>query len=154
MNESILRINAMILRYLYLNKRSVSRTLEVIFWPVMELLVWGFLTLYIQSLAQTEISKIIIFLINAMIFWDVLYRSQQGVSISIVEDIWTQNIINLLVSPLKIWEWLVATFIYGAGKILMITAILAMIAFGLYHFNLIGMNGFYLIPLMANLLCF
>ncbi|MBI4411786.1 MAG: ABC transporter permease, partial [Deltaproteobacteria bacterium] len=154
MNESISRINAMILRYLYLHKRSVSRTLEVIFWPVMELLVWGFLTLYIQSLAQTEVSKIIIFLINAMIFWDVLYRSQQGVSISIVEDIWTQNIVNLLVSPLKIWEWLTATFIYGAGKILMITAILAVIAFGLYHFNLVGMNGFYLIPLMANLLFF
>ena len=154
MNESISRINAMILRYLYLHKRSVSRTLEVIFWPVMELLVWGFLTLYIQSLAQTEVSKIIIFLINAMIFWDVLYRSQQGVSISIVEDIWTQNIVNLLVSPLKIWEWLAATFIYGAGKILMITAILAAIAFGLYRFNLVGMNGFYLIPLMANLLCF
>ena len=93
-------------------------------------------------------------LINAMIFWDILYRSQQAVSIAIVEDIWTQNIVNVLVSPLKLWEWLLATFLYGAVKIAVITIILSLIAFGLYQFKLIGQLGFYLIPLVVNLLLF
>ncbi len=154
MRESFQRISAVVLRYLYLHKRSLPRTFEIVFWPVMELLVWGFVSVYIQSISGGALSKIIVFLINAMIFWDILYRSQQGISISIIEDIWTQNIVNVLVSPLKIWEWLLGTFIYSILKISAITTILSAIALGLYHFNLIGRIGFYLIPLAASLLFF
>ena len=154
MNECLVRIQAMLLRYLYLHKRSLPRTLEIVFWPVMELLVWGFVSVYIRSLSPSTLSTIIFALLNAMIFWDILYRGQQAVSIAVVEDIWTQNIVNILISPLKIWEWLVSTFIYGFLKITLITTILAVIAFSLYHFNLIDNLGFYLIPLVFNLLLF
>ena len=154
MGGSLLRIRGMLLRYLYLHKRSLPRTLEIVFWPVMELLVWGFVAVYLGQLSQNKLSHFFLFLINAMIFWDILYRSQQAVSIAIVEDIWTQNIVNLLVSPLKIWEWLMATFIYGFAKVMLITAILAAIAWGLYHFDLIDSLGFSIIPLIANLLLF
>ena len=144
----------MLLRYLYLHKRSLPRTLEIVFWPVMELLVWGFVSVYLRQLSPGTLSNIFLMLINAMIFWDILYRSQQAVSIAIIEDIWTQNIVNLLVSPLKIWEWLLSTFIYGFAKILLITLILSGIALSLYHFNLIDNLGFAVIPLVANLLLF
>ena len=144
----------MLLRYIYLHKRSLPRTLEIIFWPVMELLVWGFVAVYLRQLAADRLSSLFFVFINAMIFWDILYRSQQAVSIAIVEDIWTQNIVNLLVSPLKIWEWLTATFIYGFIKILLITLILSLIGLALYHFNLIDNLGFAVIPLVANLLIF
>lgn len=155
MTLSLRRIGAVILRYLYLHKRSLPRTLEIVFWPVMELLVWGFVSVYFQSLVGNgAVSKFMVFLISGMIFWDILYRSQQGVSISIIEDIWTQNIVNVLVSPLKISEWLIGTFIYGFLKISLITLILSGIALGLYHFNLVGRVGFYLVPLAAGLLFF
>lgn len=152
--SSLTRISGMLLRYLYLHKRSVPRTFEIVFWPVMELLVWGFVALYIQELSQNALVTLATSLINAMIFWDLLYRSQQGVSISFIEDIWTQNIVNLLVSPLKIWEWIVSTFIYGFVKISLITVILSTIAFSLYQFNLVETTHLYLIPLVANLLLF
>ncbi len=159
--ESVHRISGMFLRYVYLHKRSLPRTFEILFWPVMELLVWGFVAVYIQDVSKDTrlpdgqaLSKIATSLINAMIFWDILYRSQQGVSISFIEDIWTQNIVNLLISPLKIWEWIFATFLYGFLKTLMITLILAVIAFFLYHFNLISNLHLYLIPLVFNLLLF
>ena len=154
MKQSLTRIGAMLLRYLYLHKRSLPRTLEIFFWPVMELLVWGFVSVYIRSFSPQTLSKILLILVNAMIFWDILYRSQQAVGIAIVEDIWTQNIVNILISPLKIWEWLFSTFLYGFLKVTAITAILSMIAFGLYHFNLIDNLGLYLIPLVFNLLLF
>lgn len=154
MTGSFVRIQGCLQRYFYLHKRSLLRIFEIFFWPVMELLVWGFVSLYFQSMAETKYSQIIFFLIGAMIFWDILYRSQQAVSIAIVEDIWTQNIVNILVSPLKIWEWLTATFIYGFIKILLITVILGITSLTLYHFNLIDLLGFYIIPLMINLLFF
>lgn len=154
MAHSIERIYAMILRYTYLHKRSVSRALEFVFWPVMELLVWGFLTIYIKDVAGNDLSRTIVFLISAVIFWDLMYRSQQGVTLSFIEDIWTQNILNLLISPLKIWEWLAATFIYGMIKTLGIVALLTVLALIFYHFNVIDQLGFYLIPMAGNILIF
>lgn len=152
--KTLKRISGMLLRYLYLHQRSVPRTFEIVFWPVMELLVWGFVAMYIQQLSQNALATLAASIINAMIFWDLLYRSQQGVSISFIEDIWTQNIVNLLVSPLRIWEWILSTFIYGFIKVMLITGILSGIAFWLYHFSLIQNTHFYLIPLVANLLLF
>lgn len=154
MSGTLVRVWAMFLRYAYLHRRSVPRTLEIIFWPVMDLLVWGFVALYVEHLAADRASNILMVLVSAMIFWDVLYRSQQAVSISFMEDIWTQNITNLLISPLRISEWLVATFLYGMAKTLVITFILAVIALLLYRFNLWSAVGFYLVPMMANLFLF
>lgn len=150
----LLRISAVVARYLYLHRRSVSRTLEIFFWPVMELFVWGFLVLYLRGQSDSAMSRTIVFLINAMIFWDILYRSQQGVSLSFAEDIWTQNILNVLISPLRLWEWLAATFLYGLIKTALITLILTGLAIALYSFDMIGALGLYLIPLLANLLLF
>ncbi len=154
MTESLTRIYAMLLRYLYLHKRSLPRSFEIVLWPVMELLVWGFVALYIRQISQDSLTDVAFSLISAMIFWDLLYRSQQGVSMSFVEDIWTQNIVNLLISPLKLKEWITATFVYGVLKTSLITLILSVIAWFLYGFNLIEHFHFYIIPLVFNLLLF
>ncbi|MFC1522059.1 ABC transporter permease [Elusimicrobiota bacterium] len=154
MYESSRRIYAMFMRYLYLHKRSIGRTFELLLWPVMNLIVWGFVSLYIQTIATSTAIKIVVFLINGMIFWDIMFRSQMSVSISILEDIWTQNIINLLASPVRIWEWITATFIYGFLKTMVITLILSILALILYKFNIINTLGFYVIPLGANLVFF
>jgi ABC-2 type transport system permease protein len=120
----------------------------------MELMVWGFTVLYLKTQLNPDAANIIIFLISGMIFWDILYRSQQGVSISMVEDIWTRNVLNLIISPLKVYEWIIATCIYGMIKTLVITFILSLLALIFYQFNIIDHLGFYLIPLMFNLLIF
>lgn len=153
MSDSLRRIGAMLLRYLYLHKRSLPRTLEVVFWPVMELLVWGFMTVYIRQIAG-PVAGLFLFLINAVIFWDILYRSQQSVSLGIVEDIWTQNISNVLVSPLRIPEWLFSTFLYGFLKVLVITAVLTVLSLAFYRIDWIGPLGLHAVPLIANLLLF
>ena len=74
------RISALVLRYTYLYRRSVPRVLEMFFWPVMDLLVWGFLTVYLSK--PPAAPSIITFLLGSMIFWDILYRAQQAVTLS------------------------------------------------------------------------
>lgn len=151
---SLRRIRAMFMRYLYLHKRSVSRVLELIFWPVMELFVWGFVTVYVRQSGSGDIGNIIVFLMSGLIFWDILYRSQQAVTISFIEDIWTQNILNILISPLRLHEWFITTFLYGLIKTTLITLILGAIAYTGYSFDLMHSFGFYLLPLMFNLMLF
>ena len=75
------RIFALLLRQLYLYRRSLIRSLEIVYWPVMELLVWGFLSVYVGRLRGGG-ALAIAFLLGGMILWDVFYRAQQAISVS------------------------------------------------------------------------
>lgn len=144
------RIRALVLRYTFLYTRSVPRVAEMFFWPVMDLLVWGFITVYLQRLGH-QVPGTVTFLLGSMIFWDILYRAQQAVTISFLEDIWARNLLNIFVSPVRVSEFIAATYVVGFVKILITVAILAGLALWLYSWNLFQM-GFALIPLFANLL--
>ncbi len=144
------RIRALVLRYTFLYTRSVPRVAEMFFWPVMDLLVWGFITVYLQKL-EHQVPAAVTFLLGSMIFWDILYRAQQAVTISFLEDIWARNLLNLFVSPIRVSEFIMATYIVGFVKILVTVGILAGLALWFYHWNLFQM-GLALIPLFASLL--
>ncbi len=144
------RIEALVLRYTYLYTRSVPRVAEMFFWPVMDLLVWGFITVYLQKLGH-QVPGAVTFLLGSMIFWDILYRAQQAVTISFLEDIWARNLLNIFVSPVHVGEFIAATYVVGFVKILITVGVLAGLALGFYSWNLFDM-GFSLIPLFANLL--
>lgn len=154
MKKSLIRIKSMFMRYAYLHKRSMARTLEFFFWPVMSLLVWGFVTTYFQSIVMSDKARVVYFLISAMIFWDVLYRAQQTVTLAIAEDIWTHNIQNVILSPLRLWEWMASMFLFGLIKVIVVVIFLSVVALGLYRFHFFDMMGFYLFPFMASLLFF
>ena len=144
------------LRYTYLYMRSVPRVTEIFFWPLMDLLVWGYLTLYLQQIARDGRSisppaNAFLFLIGAMIFWDILYRAQQGVTLSFLEDIWSRNLLNVFVAPVRISEFVIATYIVGFVRILVTAGVLATLAYALYSFNIFTL-GFSLIPFFINLL--
>jgi ABC-2 type transport system permease protein len=144
------RIAGMALRYAYLYKRSLPRLFEIIFWPVMDLLVWGFLTSY---LVQSDFGApaFITFLIGAMIFWDIMYRSQQGVTLPFLEDMWGRSILNVFISPIRTSEMLAATVVVSMAKISLTVTFLSVLAYSFYSFDILSL-GLYLVPFFANLL--
>ncbi|CAI9085992.1 ABC transporter permease [Candidatus Methylacidiphilum fumarolicum] len=146
---SLERILGLFLRYTYVYRRSWIRVLEFVFWPVMDLLVWGYLTLFLSN-AEKSFSRPFQFLIGAMILWDVLYRTQLGITVSFLEDVWSKNLINLLVTPITIQEFFTAIFLVGIFKSLLILGLLGFLAALFYHFHLTQI-GFYLLPLIGNL---
>jgi ABC-2 type transport system permease protein len=146
------RIQALILRYTYLYTRSVPRVTEIFFWPLMDLLVWGYVTLYLQRLAPPSgPANAFMFLLGAMIFWDILYRAQQGVTLSFLEDVWSRNLLNVFVAPVRVGEFVLATYIVGLFRIIVTVGVLGALAYALYSFNLFTL-GMSLIPFFVNLL--
>ena len=145
------RISAMFQRYVALHRRSLIRSFDIFFWPVMDLLIWGFVTRYLQEIAAGPAAQLLVFLIGAMIAWDIHYRGQQAVTISLMEEIWTRNVVNVLIAPVRLWEWIAATFCYAALKVAIVTALLAVCAQGLYAFSLARV-GWAFLPLAASLL--
>ena len=95
MSFSLGRVGAMTLRYWYLLRSSWPRLLELVYWPTMQMLVWGFLQHYLAQNAS-PLARISGTLIGAVLLWDVLFRGQLGFSISFLEEMWSRNIANLM----------------------------------------------------------
>lgn len=146
------RIYALLLRYLYLYPRSVPRILDIFFWPITDLLIWGFLTLYLQS-AQSDVPYFGKMLLGALILWNFTNRSQQGISIAFLEEIWEKNLINIFVTPISLKEFLAATILVGLARIAVLGAFLGTAAFLMFHFNILSF-GWYLVPFILNLFVF
>ncbi|MCS6817295.1 MAG: ABC transporter permease [Blastocatellia bacterium] len=145
------RVGILVLRYVFVYRRSVIRLVEVWFWPTMELLLWGYVTLFLQRVGEGAVPRLVMFLIGAMILWDVLYRAQQGITLSFLEDVWVRNLLNIFCAPVRLSEYIAATFLFGLVRVGVTLVSLAALAWALYRFDLFEM-GFALIPFMANLL--
>ena len=145
-----LRVLALLLRYLYLYRRSLARSMEIFFWPVMDLLVWGFLSSYLERVAAPGAVS---YLVGAMILWDVLYRCQQAITLSVTEDIWVRNILNIFVTPVRTSELLLATSLMGVIKSMAPAVLLVGLAYAFYSFNTFAL-GLALAPFLVSLLLF
>jgi ABC-2 type transport system permease protein len=101
------RIGAMILRHVYLLRTSWPRLVELMYWPTIQMILWGFITRYLMT-SSSVIAEASGVLISAVLLWDVLFRGQLGFSLSFLEEIWSRNLANLSVSPLRPAEFLAA----------------------------------------------
>lgn len=146
----ISRIIGMVLRYLFVYKRSFVRLTELVLFPLMDLLVWGFVTVYLEHLTQ---SKAVVFMLGGILLWDVFFRAQQGVGMSVLQEMWVGNTLNLFVSPLRAYELVIATALVGFIRAAITATVLGVVAYLLYAFNLLQM-GFGLLPLFGLLLFF
>ncbi len=146
-------VSALVLRYIYLYTRNPVRFVELIFWPLVDLLMWGFLTVYLKKQGVGEFPTAITYLIGGMILWDVLFRSQQGVSISFLEDVWTRNLLNIFVAPVRTVEYVAATCVVGVLRVGVTLLVLVLVASLAYQFHLTDL-GFGLLPFLGNLILF
>lgn len=144
------RIAAMVLRYWYLYRGSWPRLIETIYWPLVQMTMWGFLQTFLagQSSFFAQAGGI---LIGSVMLWDILFRGQLGFSMSFLEEMWSRNLGHLLVSPLRPSEFVASLVIMSICRVaigLIPTSILAIAFFG---FNLYGL-GIALVAFFANLL--
>ncbi len=123
--------------------------MEVVYWPLLDLLVWGFITVYLAQYRE-NLPGFITFFIGALILWDILFRSHQGISVSFLEDVWAKNLLNLFASPLSYSEYIFALMLVSVVKLVTVATIMAALAWILYSFN-IFLIGVSLIPFVLNL---
>jgi ABC-2 type transport system permease protein len=152
------RIWAVTSRHLYVYKRSPVRLAEMIYWPFLDLVLWGFVSLYLRDMGHAAgaggaAANFVAFFIGALILWDLLFRAQQGVSLAYLEEVWARNLLNLFVSPLTVGEFLTRTLVISFVKLLFSVVVMGVLAFAFYGFNLL-MMGLALVPFVANLLLF
>jgi len=144
------RIGAMILRYWYLLISSWPRLLELVYWPALQIVTWGFLQTYIAENAGFFARAGGTF-IGAIILWDILFRGQLGFSISFLEEMWARNLGNLMMSPLKPIEFLISLMIMSLIRLAIGVIPMTGLAMFFFHFNFYSL-GLPLIAFFCNLI--
>lgn len=111
------RISAIGLRHWYLISRSPPRIIDLCYWPILQMTLWGF----IQSFLVTESSffaQAAGLLIAAVLLWDLLFRSQISFAVSFFEEVYSRNLGHLLATPIRIQEYALALMAVSATKTL------------------------------------
>jgi ABC-2 type transport system permease protein len=144
------RIGAMTLRYWYLLRSSWPRLLELSYWPMLQMLTWGFLQTYVGQNAGFFARAGGTF-IGAVLLWDILFRGQQGFSISFLEEMWSRNLANLMISPLRPAEFILAMMVMSLVRLFIGMVPVTLLAIGFFGFNLYGL-GFALAAFFLNLI--
>jgi len=133
---SMRRVWGLMYRHLALYRRSWPRVVELMYWPILQMIVWGFVTAYLAGVQNNVASVAAGVLIGGVLLWEVAIRSQMGFAISFLEEVWSRNLGHVFVSPLRPME-LVAALV-GMSMVRMFAGVLPALglAFLLYGFGL------------------
>ena len=143
-NFSAGRVWAMLLRYLYILRSSWPRTLELLYWPTLQVLVWGFMSQFFYS-NSSYVARAFGVLLGAVMLWDLMFRSQLGLSISFLEEMWSRNLGHLFATPLRAYEWVISLLAMSVIRVMIGIVPAALLAIPLYHFSIFAMG----LPLVA-----
>ena len=143
------RVAAIVLRHWYLLKSSWPRLFDLMYWPAVQMLMWGFLQLYVVQHSDFFVRAAGTF-IGAVMLWDVLFRGQLGFSISFLEEMYARNMGNLMMSPLRPIEFVLALMIMSVIRLAIGMVPVSLLAIAFFGFNLWGL-GLALVAFFGNL---
>jgi ABC-2 type transport system permease protein len=141
---SLRRVYALVLRHTYLLRSSGPRILELVYWPTVQMVLWGFITMFLVN-HSSWIAQASGVLLSGVLLWDVLFRSQLGVSLVFMEEMWSRNLGHLFVSPLRPFELGCALLTMSLIRTLIGVGGAALIAIPLFHYSIFSMG----LPLLA-----
>jgi ABC-2 type transport system permease protein len=147
---SLGRIGAIILRHLYLLRTSWPRLLELMYWPTVQMILWGLVTTFLLT-NSSWIAQASGVLLAGVILWDVLFRGQLGLSLVFLEEMWSRNLGHLFCSPLRPWELISALMLISLLRTLIGMAGAVGFAYLLFHFSIFEL-GLPLIAFFFNLI--
>jgi ABC-2 type transport system permease protein len=152
MRPPVRRVGALLLRYLLLVRRDPSRVVDMFYWPLVDILMWGLLTWFVAQMGANLPNAIAVFL-GAAILWNVFFRAAQDVSVSFLDDLWARSLVTVFASELTFAEFGVAITLVGAIKVVIALVAMAATAWLLYAFDVFTL-GWALLPFAANLVLF
>src|SRR5256886_17487262 len=134
LRSSVGRVWAMLLRYLYLLRSSWPRTLELLYWPTLQMLIWGFMSQFLYS-NSSYVFRAFGVLLAAVMLWDVLFRGQLGLSMSFLEEMLARNLGQLFVTPLRPYEWLISLLAMSVIRVTIGVVPAALLAIPPYNYS-------------------
>jgi ABC-2 type transport system permease protein len=149
---NFLHVFGIFYRNVILIRRSVPKLFALFGFITVELFLWGFITLWVQTIGPVDArADFLLLILSAFIFWSVFELSQRSFSVSFLEEVWSRNVINIFAAPIKLSELVMGYALVGIVQTLLAFFYIAPIAFLLFALNIWDM-GLYTIPFFMNVL--
>src|SRR4029453_2538399 len=150
MEFSFNRVAAMVRRYWYLLRSSWPRILDLIYWPTVQMLMWGFLQVYISQNSNFFVQAGGVF-IASVLLWGFFFPAQLGFSIFFLEEMYAGHLGNLMMAALRPAEFLLALMIMSIVRLSIGMIPVSLLAIAFFGFNLWAL-GLALAAFFANLI--
>ncbi|MEU2790458.1 ABC transporter permease [Streptomyces sp. NPDC007100] len=156
------RIRAVARRHWLVLRRSPHRIFDVLVWPVVDTLLYGSIGLFAAKAAGGGAGTdqgaglgtgptLAVFLLSGTVLWHLVHQTQISLATGFLEETWSRNVVGLLSTPLRGWEYLAGVGLFALVRTALSTCMVAALAYGAYAFDVTSL-GLGLIPVAALLL--
>ena len=146
------RILGVFFRYFYVVRKGLNHISDLFYWPLVDILLWGLTSIWIES-RDFQVGNLPLILMTGLIFWQICWRSSVDVSISLLQEFWQRNLVNLFSTPLRFIEWVLGILLLSVCKLLVSVAFSAFIIYLLYALDVFTI-GWAFLPFTVSLLIF
>lgn len=145
------QVIAIFIRHFFLHMRAIDRILDIVFWPNIDVLLFGFTGVWMQQeLANTQLNTAFIPLMGALL-WQITMRSNVDLSLGLLEELWGNNFASLFITPLCFPEWVLGMMLLGLVRIVLTLVFCSLVVWLTYGFSIL-LLGWYLVPIFFSLL--
>ena len=148
---SWLRIKAVAKRHYFVLLRAPHRLFDVTIWPLVDVLLFGSIAAFVNPGNASAGRLAAGYLLSGILLWHVVYQSQIALATGFLEETWTRNLLNLMVTPMREVEYVAGVVLFGMVKLFMGLAVVSITALAFFAFNVTDL-GIGLIPVAAVLL--
>lgn len=145
------RVKGLLIQEFFITLRSFEVILDIMVFPVMSIIMFGFLASYLTASTSREIAFA---LIAGMLLWQVVFIVQYSVAVGSLWNIWSRNLSNMFITPLTVLDYLFAQSLSGIIKAFFVFIPSALLAILIFKFNIFDLGLFNLLIYIANLILF
>jgi ABC-2 type transport system permease protein len=140
------------MRHAFELRRNGDQLANVIYWPIVNVLVWGFFTVYLRKSGALH-PGLVAALLGAAILWNLFTGMQREMSVGFLEDVWSRNVANLFASPLTVTEYTAGLVVMSLAKVGVGLFVAGAIAWSCYRYDVFP-DLLALMPFLLNLTLF
>lgn len=131
------RVIALMKQEWFISKRSLEVIMDVPFFSAIDVVLFGFVSVYLLGSSNTLYGQ---YLLLGAILWEIVRVTQYSMTVSSMWNVWSRNLSNLFIAPISLAEFVTASVISALLKSVLVTVELALLAYGLFQFNLLTMG--------------
>ncbi len=131
------RVQTVMRRYYYANRREISMYFDYFYWPVLDMLLFGYLGTWLSS---QQTGNLAFSLITSLVLWALTYRTSLDIAKNMAQELWDENLVNFFATPLTVAEWMLGLMGAGLMSLLITLPYCALIAKIFFNQNIFSMG--------------
>jgi ABC-2 type transport system permease protein len=148
---SWIRVRAIARRHYFVMLRSPHRLFDVTVWPLVDAILFGSIGAFVARSDGSGGDIAFAYMLGGVVLWHVIYQSQIALSTGFMEETWSRNLLNLMVTPLKEFEYVIGVALFGLVKLVLGVGLVSLAALVFYSFDITEL-GWGLVPIVGLLL--